>query len=173
MNRNAGRRRSTDREADRLDAPTKRRLSKIAHPHVLSPQTRLCAARNKAPVLIRRRTQLGAVPLDDPGAICLNKLREIVAAGEVLALGICDRALHPGGKVRYRSVPWAGSRLAMCAAAAFASRSACAFARAGSRHVLIATSAGMPSWQWRGWWVCRKRWQPQDGESQANQYRVW
>jgi len=30
MNRNAGRRRSTDREADRLDAPTKRRLSKIA-----------------------------------------------------------------------------------------------------------------------------------------------
>ena len=51
---------------------------------------------------------------------------------------------YPGGnersKVRHRSVPWAGSRLATCAAAAFASRSACAFARAGSRHVLIATS---------------------------------
>src|SRR5258708_40222657 len=31
MNRNAGRRRSTDREADKLDAPTKRRLTKIAH----------------------------------------------------------------------------------------------------------------------------------------------
>ncbi len=31
MNRNASRRRSTDREPDRLDAPTKRRLSKIAH----------------------------------------------------------------------------------------------------------------------------------------------
>src|SRR5258706_7396885 len=107
---------------------------------VLKPGFAQHVARNKAPVLIRRRTQLGAVPLDDPGAICLNKLREIVAAGEVLALGICDRALHPGGKVRYRSVPWAGSRLATCAAAAFASRSACAFARAGSRHVLIATS---------------------------------
>src|SRR5712671_4035832 len=67
---------------------------------VLKPGFAQHVARNKAPVLIRRRTQLGAVPLDDPGAICLNKLREIVAAGEVLALGICDRALHPGGKVR-------------------------------------------------------------------------
>src|SRR5258706_15362446 len=83
---------------------------------VLKPGFAQHVARNEAPVLIRRRTQLGAVPLDDPGAICLNKLREIVAAGELLALGICDRALHPGGnersKVRHRSVPWAGSRLA-------------------------------------------------------------
>jgi hypothetical protein len=34
-------------------------------------------------------------------------------------------------------------------------------------------SAGMPSWQRSGWWVCWRLWQPHGSESQANQYRVW